>query len=96
MNIYRIRDLKADAYMGLATSKTDGTMIRQLQDEMAREDSPLAKWPDDYELWVVGSFEDDRPDVHTHTPKLVGTIRSLSIVDDMAEAAPRIPIQGGE
>lgn len=56
-----IRDSAANAYGIPQFCAARGTALRGFVDEVNRPDSPLAKHPDDYELFLLGEYDDSVP-----------------------------------
>ena len=58
MNIYAIRDLKAEAYMTPFFARTHGEAIRMVQNAVNDPQSGFHKHAADYILFMIGQFED--------------------------------------
>lgn len=59
--IVSIRDSVAQCFSRPVFTQTEGTAIRSFIDEVCREDqgNDLNKHPSDFDLYVVGTFDDD-------------------------------------
>lgn len=59
--VVSIRDRAAQCFSRPVFTQTEGTAIRSFTDELNREgaDNELAKHPEDFDLYVVGVFDDD-------------------------------------
>lgn len=55
-----VRDRALEAFMRPFWMQTEGQAIRSFQDEVnrAEKDNPLNAHPDDYDLYVIGRFND--------------------------------------
>lgn len=63
-NLYTIFDKVSESYMPPFTEINHGTAIRGLQDMMTQNvNHNLAKFPHDYALYLLGSFDDQSGDV---------------------------------
>lgn len=68
IKIFAIRDAKALAFGQPFFSQTKGTAIRSFQETVNDPNSPFHKYPDDYSLFEIGIFDDEK-----------GTIEALDI-----------------
>lgn len=59
--ILALQDKKAEMFMQPFFVPTVGVAYRNLQDEMSRggTDNPLANHADDFDLWQLGTFDDE-------------------------------------
>lgn len=58
LNLYTIRDIKADFHMPPFTARTKGEAIRMLQATLNDPNHQFSKFPDDYQLHFVGIFNE--------------------------------------
>lgn len=56
--VLSLRDTKAEVFLPPFYVPTVGVAYRQLQDELRRPESELAKHPDDYVVYEVGVWDD--------------------------------------
>ena len=56
--ICAVRDSALQTYMQPFQSPTSGGAVRAFADEVKRPESPMGKHPEDYELWLIGEFDD--------------------------------------
>lgn len=70
--IYAIHDVKADCYMQTFNCKTDGQATRQFQDTMSQENSLIAKHPQDFTLFLLGTYDDNNGKIEPNTPISLG------------------------
>lgn len=59
--VVSVLDRALDAYARPVFVHTEGLAIRSFQDEINRkaEDNPLAKHPEDYDLYVLATFDEE-------------------------------------
>lgn len=57
-NLYSIFDKKSGTYMQPFVELTDGTATRQCMDLLANPNTPFAKFPDDFTLMRIGSWDE--------------------------------------
>lgn len=53
-------DRKAQMYISLEPTPNINVALRQLTENVNKEsDSPIYKWPEDYSLWELGSWDNE-------------------------------------
>ena len=57
-NLYSIFDKKSGTFMQPFVELTDGTATRQCMDLLAQLNSPFAKYPEDFTLMRIGSWDE--------------------------------------
>ena len=57
--IVAVRDRQLNAYMRPFTAQTRGQAIRSFRDEVNRQGSELNTHPEDYELYQLGTFDEE-------------------------------------
>ena len=57
-NLYTIFDKKSGTFMQPFVELTDGTATRQCMDLLAQQNSPFAKYPDDFTLMKIGAWDE--------------------------------------
>lgn len=57
--LFAIYDVKSESYGPVFGVPHDAVAIREFGAALSNEQSPLAKYPDDFELHCVGEFVDD-------------------------------------
>lgn len=60
LGVFSVFDAKAEIFSQPVLSVTKGTMMRTLMDIMNDPNHPYAKHPEDYVLYFVGEFDDQR------------------------------------
>lgn len=77
--IYAIRDRIANdlaGYYPLIVFRTDAQAVRYFTDSLTADKSALAAHPDDYELIMCGTVEDDG-NIHSTPPTIIITGASM-------------------
>jgi len=77
IKIYAIRDRALDAYNRPFFLQADGAAIRAFQDEINNKESELSKHPDDYDLYTIGSFDDNKGVISAHEPLQIAIGKQL-------------------
>lgn len=57
MEIFAILDAAAERYIEPFPAPTVQVAIREFQRACERQDGPFGKFPEDYTLWVIGTFD---------------------------------------
>lgn len=57
-NLYTIFDKKSEIYAAPFVELTDGTAIRVVSELLSNTNSPFAKYPEDYTLVKIGSYDE--------------------------------------
>lgn len=57
LEIFAVRDRQLDAYMQPWCAQSKGQAIRMFTDEVNNKDGQLYKHADDYDLYHIGTFE---------------------------------------
>lgn len=82
LKIYAVRDVKADAFGALIGCPTKGLAIRAFSDACADGNSPMARCPEDYSLYELGSYDPSSGLLTPHRlPELV--VSASSIVEQL-------------
>lgn len=81
--IVSVRDTKANAFGIPVCVPTVGAAVRSFSDQINGQDSVLTKHPQDFDLFELGTFDDNTGLFDTHTPSLVTT--GLNLVQRPAE-----------
>lgn len=71
--ICSVRDRAIDAFGQPFTVHTIGEAIRVFSDEVNRRESPMFSHPDDYDLYVIATFDDVDGSVVGEKPHMVST-----------------------
>lgn len=72
MNIYALRDVKADTYIALHTVQSDVLAQRSLTEALANPNSDLARYPEDYQLYQLGEWDSNSGEIKgLRTPRFI-------------------------
>lgn len=58
--ICSIYDKATEAYMRPWTAQTEGQAVRMFEDEVLKEGTPVNAHPEDYALFRMGTFDDNK------------------------------------
>lgn len=84
--VFTVRDLKADCYMGIYLHNSTPAAIRSVLDEARNPDSMLARHPEDYVLIRLGTWDEHNGKMELHdTPVPVTTVEDLLPPDNVQE-----------
>lgn len=76
--IFAIYDAKAGAFMQPFFSVNEGTALRAVRAAMEDGNSQLAKFPEDYQVFKVGQFDDEKGRiVGVDLPNVIAPLASL-------------------
>lgn len=62
-----IKDRALEAFMPLGNVRTEGEAIRVFKDMLSDPNTPQNKHPDDYDLYLLGTFDDQTGYIETET-----------------------------
>ena len=71
IGIYAIMDSKAEAFMQPFFAQTPGLAQRMCEGTVNDPNSQLNRYPEDFALWRIGSFDDRTGQVTGDTPTLL-------------------------
>jgi hypothetical protein len=69
--IVSIYDKATQAYMRPFTVPTEGQAVRMFQDEVLREGSEIGAHPEDYSMFLIGSFNDNDGLLEDYEPRVL-------------------------
>lgn len=72
LNIYAIYDVKISAYSQPYYSHTNGSALRAFADHVNDPQSQPNKHPEDYQLFHLGTFDDQDGTITGNTPQHIG------------------------
>lgn len=77
--IVSVKDTAAQAFGRPVFVPTTAVAVRSFRDEVNRKDSneDMAKHPDDFELYEIGSFDDSNGVISCNEPRLVARAKDL-------------------
>lgn len=74
-----IKDRSIDAYVNLHVVRAEGQAIRQFMDALADEKTgTLHTHPDDYDLYRIGTYDDNTATLTPETPKKIADGKQLT------------------
>lgn len=76
--IYAIYDTQAKAHLQPFFAATDGIAIRSVQAALDDKNSNFAKYPQDFTLYNLGSFDDQTGIISAKDPELVISFNQLA------------------
>ena len=84
LKIIAIRDTKNETYGIPFYARTFGGAIRSLHIELEQNPkSPMAQFPEDYELWSIGTYDEEAGQIGgTNEPKMILKINEIAIKKD--------------
>lgn len=71
--LYAVRDVKADAFSSLMPIATEGLAIRSFAEACKDRNSDLNKYPEDYMLYEIGTWEANTGAVSSCLPKFIAS-----------------------
>lgn len=76
-----VHDRSVDAYINLHCVRAEGQAIRQFQDAIndAQNGGSLHKHPDDYDLYRIGTYNDDNAEITIEPRKKMADGKQLMI-----------------
>lgn len=78
LQMYTVKDKKADAYLQPFTTQTKGLAIRMIQGTLEQQDNNLSKYPEDFSLWKIGEFDENSGIIQgLQEPELVSQLTDL-------------------
>lgn len=69
LNLYSIYDKKARQYGQVLTFQTDDVAFRHFRLLMADEDTLVAKYPADFEMYCIGKFDSEKGFINSNDAK---------------------------
>lgn len=95
VQIYSIYDTKAESYHQPFFTTNDATAMRMLQNELQNPESNFSKYPEDYHLFHIGTFNDTTALLEHCIPESLGSAFTMKAqLNEMLEQAKGI-IQDG-
>lgn len=59
-NLYHVKDIKAQAYLDPFTAGNDNVVKRQLQSIIKDAKGDIGRYPEDFELYRMGTYDEFR------------------------------------
>jgi hypothetical protein len=73
INIYAIYDLKAEAYGRPFFLEADGLAIRSFAEATLNPQTEISKYPEDFRLFKMGTYDDSNGNIKSMIPKVLVT-----------------------
>lgn len=67
LNVFAVRDVKAECFGSLMVLPTRGLAIRSFTDACRDARSPMAQYPSDYSLYELGTYDDVSGQIVSHS-----------------------------
>lgn len=101
LNVYTIFDTAAAVYKRPFVAQADGEVLRVFKDMALNKDHEIGAHPEDYSLWRIGTFDDNKAILVAETKECLATgtemVASAQAVDavkmkaldgELAEVSP--------
>lgn len=85
IRIYSVHDQKAEAYLQPFFATTDGQATRTFSDYVQDPQTTFGKHPEDYTLFMIGTFNDQNSEIEKITP--------LSLGNGIEFSQPQLPLK---
>jgi len=77
ISLYTIFDSKAGAYLPPFTSVNDATALRSFESAIQQEDHDFNRHAEDYSLWTIGTFDQDKGELRVQKLLCIGQALQL-------------------
>lgn len=77
MKLFRIFDIKAEAFMPVFNSESTGSALRTFGEMANDKDHIVGRHPEDYVLYELGCTETDQPEISVINAKSLTTAADL-------------------
>lgn len=88
LNIYTIFDVASGTYKRPFCAQADGEVLRVFKDMALNKDHEIGAHPEDYTLWRIGTFDDNKAQLVPEDKECLGTalemVASAQTVDPKA------------
>ena len=91
--IYSVFDVQAEAFGQPFFMQTDGIALRSFNEAAQNPQTEISKYPDDYVLYNIGTYDDDTGIITPQTPK---RLHSASTALKMFRNNQPLPNEGQE
>lgn len=81
LKIFAIRDNKAEAFNTPFFTPTKGLAIRSFQEAVNDKNTPFSKYPDDFTMFELGSFDDNTGELTMLSP-ILAVSNALELVTE--------------
>lgn len=88
LRVFAVRDVKTEVYSSPMFFVTNGVALRSFADEVQNAKSELARHAEDFSLWLIGSYDDQKGALMPlDLPVLVAEARDYLSVDEPSVSA---------
>ncbi len=99
--MFSVFDTAVGAYTRPFAAQSAGAAIRAFEDDCVNADSPVAKHPEDYALFLLGSFDDNNGLLVAESPPLclvnaIECVAKSREVDALKIAGLEAAVNGGD
>nr|QXN72800.1 MAG: nonstructural protein [Microvirus sp.] len=77
LQIYALRDIRTDAYMRPIFLQNQSVLERSLYDALSDENSLLSSHPEDYQVYKLGSFDEQTGKISPIAPEHLFNVINL-------------------
>lgn len=81
MKLYAIRDKQLAAYTNIMQFPTDGVAIRAFTNETNRKESEIWAHPNDYDLHLIGTFDERTGNLENNAESETPLIRGIQVYE---------------
>lgn len=79
LNLYAIKDVKADTFIALHPMQSDILAQRGLTEALGNQQSDLSRYPEDFQLYQVGEWDSNSAELKSlRTPRFVCSVFELA------------------
>lgn len=84
LEMYALRDTKTETYNRPIFVQNEKVFLRSLMTELANADSMLAQHPHDYQVFYLGTFDDQTAHIDFCPPEYQYNVADIKAVKDRA------------
>lgn len=77
--LFAVKDIKLGAYLKVLEAENSLVLIRDIQAVVLDPNSQFCKYPEDFSLWEIGTFNEETGELHTDSkhPKHIQNIADI-------------------
>lgn len=68
MKVFSLYDVKREMFLPVMCEETRGTALRHLSDIVAQGNNPVARYPEDFKLYELGSMDEKSGELKSLVP----------------------------
>jgi hypothetical protein len=77
MKIFSIKDKKI-GFNDIYVRPNEGAAVRDFGNACQKEDTPMAQFPEDFELWIIGEWNSGTGKIEVEEPVCIATAKQYS------------------